>query len=402
MRTLLIVCLLALVAASTPCATAEEKPAPKPIAPPVEPPNDNPRKAEAPLPAKAGWHAALVMDNKGVGVWTVKSFQVFDHLACPEVVGLDDNGRCHVLMSYSGTWAPISVLHDGSWLGGLTHADVDPRVRGAELYTGSQRGNIYQVRAYEQTLLDGRRIATLPGREIHTVVAGDLDPRSPGSELIVFTRPGAVYRVSPTGEHGGFEVTKLQDLRGRVRDAVVLPARKGETPRIALVSRTGALRLLKITAQGLQWTTVHGTNMGKGRVALKPARPGQPLVLYTTHDDGRIMRHQELENGWGHETIYLGPLGPRGVVAGRFDADYAVETVAIFGYSKRVELLTKTDKGWKAETIFEGLAKGHWLCAGEVDGRNATQELFASGFGGHIVQLMRPPGYGRMETAAKR
>jgi len=29
---------------------------------------------------------------------------------------------------------------DGKWLGGLCHGDVDPRIAGAELYTGGQNG----------------------------------------------------------------------------------------------------------------------------------------------------------------------------------------------------------------------------------------------------------------------
>jgi len=142
--------------------------------------------------------------------------------------------------------------------------------------------------------------------------------------------------------------------------------------------------------------------MGMGRIALRPTRPGAPLVLYTTLDDGRIVRHEETTNGWRAETIYLGPQGPRGIAAGRFDADPEVETVAVFGYGKKVELLTRGDTRWTAETLFEDEDKGHWLCTAEVDGRNATRELVASGFGGRVVLLTRPPGYGRTETAAPR
>lgn len=392
-----------LVGGPTTAGAEDAKEAPQAAAvPKVEPPNADPTNGEAPLPASAGWHASLVIDNGGTGIWTVKSFQVFDHLGCPEVVGLDDRGRCHVLMSYSGRWTPITVLHDGKWLGGLTHGDIDPRVAGAEIYTGSQRGNIYQVRAHGQTLVDGHLIASIEGREIHTLVAGDLDPRSPGSEVIVFTRPGGLYRLAPTGKDGGFDLVKLMDLEGRIRDAVVLPARAGQTPRIACVSRTGKLELLQITEEGPRWSTVYAASMGMGRLALKPGRAEEPLVLYSTHDDGRILRHEEGAAGWSTQTIYLGPQGPRGIAVGRFDADPAVETVAIFGYSKKVELLTRTTDGWRAETLFEDLDKGHWLCAGEIDGRNGTQELFTSGYSGRIVLLARPPGYGRAETATAR
>ena len=393
---------------------AEENPAPAPApAPGVKerpapdesnPINTDPREGEAPLPATGGWHASLVLDNEGVGIWTVKSYQFLDHLACPEVFGLDDKGHCHVLMSYSGRWKPISVLHDGSWLGGLTYGDVDPRAEGPEVYTGSQRGNIYQVRRYGHTLVDGRLVGTVEGREIHTLVAGDFDPRTPGREVIVFTRPGGLYRLSPDGEHGGFTLTKLMDLKGRIRDAVALPGGSGSGQRsIATVARTGRLELLTITQDGPSWRTIYEAPMGKGRIALRPGRAADRPVLYTTHDDGRILRHEQSPSGeWGHETIYLGPQGPRGIAAGAFAADPETETVAIFGYSRKVELLTRTGQGWKATTLFEDLDKGHWLAAAELDGRNSTRELLVSGYSGRIVLLARPPGFGRPELATER
>jgi hypothetical protein len=46
------------------------------------------------------------------------------------------------------------------------------------------------------------------------------------------------------------------------------------------------------------------------------------------------------------------------------------------------------------ETIFEDREKGHWLEAVEIDGRNSTDELLASGYGARIVALARPPGHG--------
>jgi len=415
---LFLITLLPLAAARAEEAPPPDRPEPEqPLAPDQTPPETgkpegakapdaqekagDPTKNEVALPASAGWHASLVIDNDDVGIWTVKSFQVFEHLACPEIVGVDNDGRCHVMMSYSGKWTPVTAIHDGKWLGALTHGDVDPRFEGAEIYTGSQRGHIYQVLSYRETVLDSRLIARIPGREIHTVVAGDLDPRTPGRELIVFTRPGALYRLTPDGKDGRFTLTHLQDLPGRIRDAVVLPGPGPAT--VATVSRTGKLRLLQITKNGPEWQTLYEAPMGKGRIAVAPHRRGKPLVIYTTHDDGRILRHEGTTGGtWNTETIYLGPQGTRGIVAGRFDANPDTETVAIFGYSKKVELLTRRADGWKAETLFTDRDKGHWLGVAEVDGRNNTQELIASGYGARIVLLSRPPGYGRTEPAAKR
>ncbi|MFQ5845889.1 MAG: hypothetical protein ACE5JG_12975, partial [Planctomycetota bacterium] len=204
---------------------------------------EDPRDGDVPLPASAGWNASLVIDNGKTGIWTVGSFPIFETLGCPQVVGLDDQGRCWVLASYSGRWTPMTIIHDRRWLGGLAHADVDPRLPGRELYTGGQRGNLFQVGAYPQGSLDCRLIAHFPGREIHTIVAGELDPASPGKELLVFTRPGGLFRVTPTGADGTFRSERIADVPGRVRDALVLPAAPGAVPEIATVSRAGQLRL---------------------------------------------------------------------------------------------------------------------------------------------------------------
>jgi hypothetical protein len=51
------------------------------------------------------------------------------------------------------------------------------------------------------------------------------------------------------------------------------------------------------------------------------------------------------------------------------------------------------------ETTFTDREKGHWIAAGELDGRNTTDELACCGFGGRIVMLFRPPGCGRTELA---
>ncbi|MHC5050341.1 MAG: hypothetical protein ACYTGK_06975 [Planctomycetota bacterium] len=358
---------------------------PEPEGPPRP---EDPSDGEVRLPAGEGWNASLVIDNGETGIWTVDSFQIFPQLACPEVVGLDDKGRCLVLESYSGRWKVRPIIQDHKWLGGLAHGDIDPRIAGNELYTGGQRGNLFQVVAYGDGALDCRRIAHLRGREIHTIVVGELDPRTPSKDLIVFTRPGGLYRITPTGRDGTFETTHLADLSGRVRDALVLPG----TSDIATVARTGKLEILRLTAEGPQWTTLYEAPMGMGRLAL---RRSAPVVLYTSHDDGRILRHERLAAAeWRTETIYRGPLGPRGVAAGRFHEDPKVETVAIFGYSGKLEVLSRNADGWHAETIFVDRHKGHWLAAAELDGRNGTHELLSSGYSGRVVLLSRPPGYG--------
>jgi hypothetical protein len=362
----------------------------------VEEEPSDPTKREIPLPcASDGWNASLVIDNGETGIWTVESCDVFPQYAAPEIVGLDDKGTCHVLVSYSGKWTPLSRVHDGKWVGGLEHGDIDPRVPGVELYAGGMLGNLYQLVPYPHGALDSRLIAYFPGKELHTIVSGDLDPRVEGKELLVFTRPGGLYRVSPTGEHGTFESTLLEDLPGRVRDAVVLPAREGHPREIATVSRAGWLKILSITEQGPRWDTIHQEAMGKGRLAMRGGKNGEPLVLFAGMDDGRVLRHERGEGeNWSTETIYAGPQGVRGIAAGRFDQDPGVETVAVFGYSGKVQLLKRSSDGWKVETIFIDRDRGHSLAVAEVDGRNGTREIIGSGYGARIFLLSRPPGYG--------
>ncbi len=362
----------------------------------VTPVDADPRLREVPLPAADDWNAFLVYDNEGPGIWTVASFQVFPRMGCPEIVGLDDAGRCHVLWSYSGKWTPMETIRDGAWLGGLAHADVDPRIPGAELYTGGESGNLYQVVPHRWRVLDNRLLAHLPGRAINTIVAADVDPASPGVELVVFTWPGGLYCATPSGPDGTFETTLVEDDIGRVRDAALLPAYPGQPPEIAVVTRNGLLQTLSFIDGRPRWTDVYRAGMGKGRLAVRPPRPGQPTVVYTTHDDGRILRHERQSTGqWESRTIYLGPQGPRGIAAGHFDADSSVETVAIFGYSGLVEILRPgTGPLWTSEVVFRDVDKGHWLAVAEVEGRNTTDELVCSGYGGRIVLLARPVGYG--------
>jgi len=359
----------------------------------------DPARGEVVLPGAAeGWRATLVLDEAPTGIWTVRALPVLAHTATPELVGLDDRGRCHVCISYSGKWTPRTLVEDGGWLGALAHGDVDPRLAGAELYAGGERGNLYQVVAHPHGALDCRLIAHLPGRELHTLLAGELDPGSPGPELLAFTRPGGLFRITPTGPDGTFETTALGDLPGRVRDALVLPPspRDGTaTPRMATVSRSGELALLELDADGPRWTAIESGPMGRGRLARAPSRAGEPLVLYSTLDDGRVQRHAErADGGWRTETIYAGPQGPRGLAAGRFHADPELESVAVFGYSRDVRLLTRTADGWQVEPVFRDLDRGHWLERAELDGRNGTDELVTSGYAGRIVLLARPPGYG--------
>lgn len=354
----------------------------------------DPTRQEVPIQGAAGeWQAHLVLDNGRTGIWTTEPVPVFPQYASDQIVGLDDAGRCHVMISYSGKWTHRVLCDDVQWLGAISHGEIDPRIAGSELYVAGARGNIYQLATYKSGDLDCRLIGQLPGLEVHTLIGGDLDPRNPGAELLAFTSPGHVYRVAPTGPDGSFEVVHLEALPGRVRDAVLLPQSADQPQRIATANRSGSIDLLSIDQSGLHFESIHREPMGFGRLELR--RGGwDSTVLYSTLDDGRVLRHAEQSDGtWDAEPIYAGPQGPRGVASGRFDEDPNVETVAVFGYGSEVQMLKRRDDQWTVETIFTDRDKGHWLAAGEFDGRNGTDELIGSGYGARIFMLSRPPGY---------
>ncbi len=353
------------------------------------------------LPARDGWQAALVLDDD-VGVWTVEAAKVFGLYGCPEVVGLDDKGRCIVLWSYSGKWTPRQTVEDVEWLGALAVADLDPRLPGPEVYTGGKRGNLYRIHADDHLTFDTRVIARMPGEELHTAVAGDLDAAHAGDELLVFTGLGEAHLVLPDGAPGGgFTQRLLARLPGRVRQAVRMPEADGSSGRrVAAALRSGEVLLLDLADGRLAWEVALDEPMGLGRLALAPFSAGAPAVLYVTRDDGLVLRLEQRAGGWVREVVYAGPQGPRGVAAGRFDADPQAETLAVFGYGGRVQLLTRRPgAAWEVRTLFEDIDRGHWLAAAELDGRNGTDELLCTGYSGRIVLLARPPGYGLPGTA---
>jgi ABC-type transport system substrate-binding protein len=373
--------------------------APAPQAP-QPPASDEPRqdasKSEVSLPASGGWRANLVFDNGATGIWTVASVNAYPQFGCDDIAGLDDKGHCWILWSYSGKWTPVPTIEDGEWLDAIAQVDLDPRRPRAEIYVGGKRGNLYQICVHERGGIDCNIVARFPGQEIHWFSAGDLRPEVPGDELLVHTLNGAVHELVST--ENGFETRQLGDLGARVRQSVLLPTVPSKAPWIAGATRAGEVVLLRVEGDRVIRRDVASEPMGMGRIALRAgARPGSN-VLYATRDDGVVLRFEgdpDSASAWKREIIYAGPQGPRGITAGRFDADPDVETVAVFGYSARVQLLSrKPGAAWKVEDLFHDRDKGHWLSTGEFDGRNGTDEIIASGYGGRIVLLSRPPGYG--------
>jgi hypothetical protein len=330
------------------------------------------------------------------GIWCTGVLKCFPQYGFPEIFALDDEGRCTILVGYSGVYSTNLALQDREWLGALEPVELDPRVPGPELYTGGKRGILYQVVPHPDASFDSRVIGRTPAEEIHMFASGDLDPARPGNELLVFTHTGHVYALEPLPEPGGaFELRRIAILPGRVRQTLLLPAEPGAAPRIAAACRSGQVLSLGLADGVLAAQTLVDEPAGFGRLALRPGSQPGSTVLYATRDDGVILRLAQRAGEWERELVYAGPAGPRGIAAGRFDADPGVETIAIFGYSSRVELLSRSGPGaWRAETIFTDRDRGHWLCAAELDGRNATDELLGSGYGGRVFLLAREPGHG--------
>lgn len=349
-------------------------------------------------PAGDGWRAALVHRSE-TGVWYARVAKVVDAYGAPEVIVTDDAGRLSVLSVYSGKWTATSVTPDGQWLAPSLPADVDPRVPGREIYAAGLGGNVHRVwlepRPFAKFELRSVEIGHAAGEEFHTVLAGDLRPTHAGDELLAFAISGAVYALTPGADDGSasFTMAKVATLPGRVRDAVVLPGGDATAPRVVCASRSGHLLQLRWLETGLEHQVLAAEPMGLGRLA-HTTRGGD--VLYVTRDDGVALRFAAREQGgWDREVVFVGAQGLRGVAAGRFFDDPQRESIAVFGYGRKVQVVSRVPgQPWQVETIHIAGERGHWLVAGELDGRNSTDELIATCFDGAVVLLGRQPGYG--------
>jgi hypothetical protein len=337
----------------------------------------------AALAVAEDWRALVALDLGATGIWTAEALDLFPQFGGQEVVALDDLGRCHVLVQYATKWTDLGAISDGTWLGGVALAELDSRIEGAELYVGAKTGNVYQLAATREGVLDARLVANVGGQEVHamTVVGG---------ELVVFTSPGSQWRLAPDLSAARFTARETSTTGGRVRDIARLA-----DGRFATVSRAGELTVYD--AQLEHGVVALRVESGLGRVAV-----GASDVLYTVSDDGVVWRSYEQSGAWHSARIHVGAPGPRGIVAGSFTLPAPREEVALFGYSADVELLTRADDGsWSARTIFTDRDRGHWLRRAELDQRNGTDELIGSGYGGRVFVLARPPGYGLAAGVAR-
>jgi hypothetical protein len=339
-----------------------------------------------------GWSLAPVQ-NRESGVWYLKLADVVDPLGGLELLAGDDRGAFVLYTCYSGNWTAHECTPDGQWLAPTGPVDVDPRVPGREMYAGGKGGSLHQITLRDQPFArfvpESREIGHVAGAEFHCVVAADLAP-TPGDELLAFSVDGRAFAVEPDGPGGAFLVRQVADTGGRVRDVVVVVGAEG--PTMYGVSRCGDFLAMRRTGDGLTVKTLLREDNGLGRIAQAPGRPG---VFYLTRDDGVLLRVAVAADGTvAREVVLVTDMGLRGVAAGRFFAD-GREAVAVYGYGKKVLLASRGEgAAWQAEEIYVGGQKGHWLVAGELDGRNGTDELVLAGFDGEVAVLAREVGYG--------
>ena len=361
--------------------------------------------SESPIPTAPGWRAAQIHKSEQ-GVWYAHVAAVVPAHGAADVIATNDKGQLLLLSVYSGNWTVRAVNPDGQWLAPSQPADVDPRVAGAEIYVAGKGGNVHRVtrtsKPFGQFALDSVEIGHVAGEEFHTVLAADLLPAHPGDELLVFGLSGAVYELRAAEQPGdAFDMRLLARIDGRVRDAVVLPAVAGEPPWLVGASRSGHLLGMRLGEDRLETRELAREQSGLGRVARRPAvGAASGEVVYATRDDGVLLRFEQQADGtWQREVIFVGAQGLRGVAAGRFFAD-GREAVAVYGYGRKVQLVSRQAAGpWQVETILTTADQGHWLAVGELDGRNSTDELIATGFGGQVLLIGRAVGYGLGDAA---
>jgi len=342
------------------------------------------------LAAASGWTARQLMPRTEVAVTRVAVIDIFPDRPDPAIVALDELGRCWIIAREQDGWSARETVHDRGGLTALARGDIDPRTPGSETFMGGSAGNLYLFGSHPQGAFDARLIAQFPGVEIHTVLAGDLDPFSKGDELLVFTQPRGASRVRADGPHGTFTSEPVHGLDVGVRDALLLPFEVGQLPVFATASASGRVELSSLTPDGPERSILFDGASGVARLARAPARFGRGPILYSCLDDGRILRHQRRAEGeWITETLHAGAAGPLGLVAGNFDPDPTVESLAVFTADGAVSLLSRHADRWSTRTIFEDLGSAAWLAAGELDGNNSTDELLACGAAGRVVLLSR-------------
>ena len=361
-------------------------------------PVGDPGTGEIPLPGAApSWNAFHLFTSDTWRLHSIGAGHLTHEHDSPQVIVLDEKGRCVILQGDSGKWSSGVAVEDGTPMSAWARGDLDPRIAGPELYVGGRSGNLFRVTSTGRRSYAAELLGCVPEASLSRFVLGEIDPGHPGHEMLALTNNGPVYDVRPgRAPDDGFTLEQIGDLGTRTRDSLLLPGIDGRPPRVAALLQTGEVALLVRTPEGFDRTPLCQEEMSIARMGRRPPREGEGEVIYVARVDGLILRFAEQEDGtWEREPIYAGPSGPRGLAAGRFAEDPDVETVAVFGYSKKVQLLSRRDDDpWEVETIFTDTGGGHWLAAAELDGRNVTDELVGGGFSYHVFMLTRGPGYG--------
>jgi hypothetical protein len=336
-----------------------------------------------------GWKGKLLWESDS-GVWSILAADVLESRAGLEIVAMDDLGRANLIFMNNDEPVSWITVMDGQWLGAAGFGDVDPKRPGPELYVTGARGNVYQVVTLPQGGFESR-VVWFARDEVHSLILDEAVPGNPGPDLLACTLEGGIHLLVPAAEGEPWESRLLYKDPGRVRDAVVVdcdPTLEGKE--ILYVSRSGRFVQLGWKDDTIRDRIVFQDAQGLARIALGKEPVSDETLVYTAGDDGRIFRYTVSSAGeWQGRVIYEGPPGCRGVAVGRFTKDPSQESLAVFGYSMEVVLLVRNEgsENFESLIIFKDTDKGHWLAAVNLDPRNDTDELVASGYSSRVVLL---------------
>lgn len=345
------------------------------------------------------WQATTLWQSD-VPVWSLLVEDLLPALPGPEIVALDELGRAPLLFvpaRFESRVVPWFTIMDGRWLGAAAFGDADPRREGSELYLAGGRGNLYQVVPLPRGGFESRLVWYIDD-EIHALLLDDVIPDHTGLDLLACTLAGEIVHVIPSGEPDTpWRGEVIHTEPARVRQVVAgdfSPILEGRE--IVFVSLAGRCIHLGFDEGRLDTQVLWQSDQGLARIVRGGSSGGElENVLYIAGDDGRLVRLSRRPDAeWSGRVIYESEAGLRGAATGRFTSESYEESIALFGYDRKVVLLLRSqaDGPFLSRTIFNDSDRGHWLAAAELDPRNATDEILVCGYSGRVTLLTRSDG----------
>ncbi len=323
-------------------------------------------------------------------------------------------------------WHTDVIADLGAKLGGCAVGDVDERYPGAEIVAVDVDGRVIVAHRDATGTWQHTLAVTLTGEAIQCAI-GDLDPRHDGLEIITVGKlegdedspgPGAVHIVRRSGAawtselifeddalvhavdierashgtdvalvagytdiayhlvyaDGGWSAEQLAPVGGDAKSALVI-----RDDLYAIGCATGALVLLE--RDGETWTprTIHRAPSSQARLAIGP----DDTVLACRNDGGLTLVGLD-----GSVTdVYQESDRLRGSVAADLEPESLGLELATVGYSGKITVLRRSDKGWMSEVIGHDPDRLHHLAVGTLDDLGPI--LVACGYGGRLVLAHR-------------